>query len=102
MPYIKQENRKNFIQQAQDIASAATCAGDLNYAITLILHGYLAKNGLKYSNLNELVGMMECCKLELYRMIAGPYEDQKIIENGPIGLLPIESNPTHNATPKSY
>jgi hypothetical protein len=102
MPYIKEENRKNFIHPAQDIVNSATCAGDLNYAISLILHGYLAKNGLKYSNLNELVGMMECCKLELYRMIAAPYEDQKIKENGAVGILPIETDSNHNATPKSY
>ena len=28
-------------------------------------------------------GVLECCKLELYRLIAGPYEDKKLDENGP-------------------
>jgi hypothetical protein len=29
-----------------------------------------------------MIGALECCKLELYRMMAAPYEDDKIAENG--------------------
>lgn len=87
MPYIKQDDRIKFEAPAKNIANNATCAGDLNYAISLIIHSYLDKKGLKYSNINEVIGMLECCKLEFYRMICGPYEDKKIIENGSVSKL---------------
>lgn len=87
MPYIKPQDRVKFDSPAIEIAHLADCAGDLNYAITVIMHAYLKKKGIKYANLNELVGMMECCKIELYRKIAGPYEDVKATENGDVGLL---------------
>lgn len=31
-----------------------------------------------------MVGALECAKLELYRRIAIPYEEQKIQENGDV------------------
>jgi len=39
---------------------------------------------LKYSNLNELIGVLECAKLELYRRVAAPYEDEKALINGDV------------------
>jgi hypothetical protein len=87
MPYIKQENRHLFDGSAPLIGETATCAGDLNYAISVIAHTYLKKKGLNYANVNEVIGALECCKLELYRAIAAPYEDTKVIENGPVGVI---------------
>ena len=40
--------------------------------------------GKNYSNLNEMIGALECCKQEYYRAIVGPYEDMKIDENGDV------------------
>jgi hypothetical protein len=37
-----------------------------------------------YAEINEVVGVLECCKLELYRRLAAPYEDTKIKENGDV------------------
>lgn len=102
MPYIKPNDRTKFASYADAIANSADNAGDLNYALTVILHGYIKKKGLKYANLNEVIGMLECCKMELYRKIAGPYEEQKITENGRVGILLIEASPAINETPKSY
>jgi hypothetical protein len=97
MPYIKQSDREKFIDPAKSIANQASCAGDLNYAISLMLHMYINKKGLKYSNLNEVIGMLECCKLEMYRMVTGPYEDTKISENGPVSNLESTArNPSQN------
>lgn len=94
MPYIKQEDRPKFDESAVRIGTAAECAGDLNYAITVIAHTYLKKKGIRYSNINEVVGALECCKLEIYRAIAAPYENDKITENGPVGLIPELGGPT--------
>ena len=87
MPYIKKADRPKFITSALDIAEKAECAGDLNYAITVILHSYLKRKGVKYANVNELIGMMECCKLELYRKVGAPYEDLKVMQNGDVEVL---------------
>jgi hypothetical protein len=32
--------------------------------------------------INSMIGALECCKLELYRRLAAPYEDQVLDANG--------------------
>ncbi len=87
MPYIKQNDRSKFDSAAETIAKTAECAGDLNYAITIILHEYIKKKGLKYDTLNSVHGMMDACNKELYRRITGPYEDSCIARNGDANRL---------------
>jgi len=94
MPYIKPEDRPKFDEAAVKIGTTADVAGDLNYAITVIAHTYLKKKGIRYANINEVIGALECAKLELYRAIAAPYEDDKITENGPVGLISELGGPT--------
>lgn len=93
MPYIKQERREAILAGAkpQD-------AGELNFAISVLVDNYLKdKGGIKYSHLNEVVGALDCAKLELYRRLAAPYEDKKIEENGDV----YRSNETSPQTPPS-
>jgi len=61
--------------------------GELNYVITTLVHSYIRRNSLRYSTLNAVIGVLECAKLELYRMVAAPYENGKQMENGPISEL---------------
>jgi len=80
MPYIKQERRDAILGGAkpQD-------AGELNFAITVLVDNYLKdKGGVRYAHLNEVVGALDCAKLELYRRVAGPYEDKKMAEAGDV------------------
>ena len=80
MPYIKQERREAILkgEKPQD-------AGELNFAITMLVDNYLKeKGGVRYAQLNEVIGAMDCAKLELYRRVAAPYEDKKIEENGDV------------------
>jgi len=58
-------------------------SGDVNYVITSVLKG-LTKDNLCYETINKLVGVLECAKLEYYRRVATPYEQQKISENGDV------------------
>ena len=89
--------------------------GDLNYFFTEVMANYyIDTNGKKYKVLNVLEGMLDkvkdevlagwqgtaddeelelvfrgligCCRKELYRVITGPYEDEKINDpaNGPV------------------
>jgi hypothetical protein len=80
MPYIKPERRKAILAGAkpQD-------PGELNFAITALVDRYLEdKGGIRYAHLNEVIGAIDCAKLELYRRVAAPYEDEKIAENGDV------------------
>jgi hypothetical protein len=79
MPYIQQERR-----DAIASGDAPKDAGELNFALTNIVDQYLQNKGLRYAHINEAVGALECAKLELYRRIAVPYEDQKMKESGDV------------------
>jgi hypothetical protein len=85
MPYIKQAYRQEYDLLVKSIVlHDYHNAGELNFLITKMLNEFIAQNGLSYSTLNELVGMLECAKLELYRRVAAPYEDQKKFDNGDV------------------
>lgn len=77
MPYIKEERR------AQAAVYPET-PGELNFAITKLVVGYLEHKGKSYATINDAVGVLECAKLELYRRVAAPYEDTKCFEHGEV------------------
>ena len=80
MPYIKKE-RRNAIMSGDEPRDP----GELNFALTIIVDKYLQnRGGLRYAHINEVVGALECAKLELYRRVAAPYEDQKMKESGDV------------------
>lgn len=59
--------------------------GDMNYAISMLIKKVYGEK-LKYHECNEIIGFLECCKQEFYRDRVAPYEDKKILENGPLYL----------------
>lgn len=87
MPYIKKEQRpaidalttpliehlKSLPVEEQD--------GSLNYAVTRIIKQVYPQ---KYFHFNRALGVLTAITQELYRKIIGPYEDQKIQENGDV------------------
>ena len=79
MPCIKQERRDAIAN-----GDAPKDAGELNFALTCIVDNYLQNKSLRYAHINEAVGALECAKLELYRRIAVPYEDEKMKESGDV------------------
>lgn len=80
MPYIKGEDRSRVLMTPESIANA----GELNYYISSLINYYMVNKGKSYSTINEVIGALECAKLELYRRIAAPYEDVKIQQNGDV------------------
>ena len=86
MPYITLQDRSKFEKTLDDLPVPEN-AGELNFLVTRICHEYLKSKGLKYENVNSVVGALECCKFELYRRIAAPYEDTKIIQNGDVSFV---------------
>jgi len=89
MPYITQYERDDFDRGIDHIGFDLT-PGQLNYVITRIIHNNIKCPGVSYAAINETIGVLECAKLELYRMVAAPYEDKKKDENGPISNLDSE------------
>jgi hypothetical protein len=45
---------------------------------------YLDNVNKSYFSYNEVVGVLECVKLEMYRRLVAPYEDRKCKENGDV------------------
>jgi len=90
MPYIPADKRTNLDDSLASLAAkvivedSRSQAGVLNYCITALFNEVLKTRGINYSNVNELIGVLECAKLELYRRVASPYEDEKIQSNGDV------------------
>jgi len=85
MPYITRDLREKLDPQIETIIwvikhlNVSDYAGVLNYVITRIIGHFTFKS---YSSINRAIGVLECAKLELYRRLAAPHEDQKMKENG--------------------
>lgn len=79
VPYIPEEQRVHGKR-----GYFARTPGKLNYAITRLCDFYLQDFGVSYQRLNEIIGALECAKLEFARRVVGPYEDSKITENGDV------------------
>ena len=79
MPYIKPH-----LRVSMDSGQLPTCPGELNYCITQLIDGYLQRNPRSYMRINEVIGVLECAKLEAYRRIAVPYEDIQHAANGDV------------------
>lgn len=95
MPYIKQEERDQIDPALEQLCSALIkakdkegkyllfpTAGMLNYTISKLLstmHPFPT-----YNDINRVVGILECAKMEFYRRVAAPYEDVKAGVNGDV------------------
>ena len=125
MPYIKSEDYRRAGREP-------TTPGELNYAMTLranlhflvvstlgdfetqveeLCAGFMERNGVSYTNYNNMIGVLYCCGMELIRRVTNPlyfnqanhcqvilnriawtsyhdklvpYEDIKIAENGDV------------------
>lgn len=98
MPYISDDDK------FEAMADPGT-PGELNYKITMACADYLeeraeVRGGLSYDLINEVIGVLECAKQEIYRRVAIPYEDQKIKENGDV--YPDTLQPPFETFPKRF
>lgn len=88
MPYIKQNYRIQFNEGIEELVKKINLISDidnqskdglLNYIFTTLMDRVYENRN--YHVYNEMIGTLECCKLELYRRMISPYEDIKIREN---------------------
>lgn len=88
MPYIPQKDKERFYATLASlyntIHNSGISNGELNYLITTLAQYYLEKHGTSYNTISDVIKAMECAKLEFYRRVVIPYEDQKIKENGDV------------------
>lgn len=87
MPYIEPESRIEYDSHIKALVDKLALfdfnPGHLNYVITaIILKAW--KAAPKYATIVKLTGMLVNVKDEFYRRYAGPYEDEKIKENGDV------------------
>jgi len=92
MPYIEANLRSLLnppLEQIEAILSASESdfEGILNYIISRLANHHLEKQGLRYANINRIIGAIECSKHEIYRRLAAGYEDVKAAENGDVFTL---------------
>lgn len=84
MPYIDKGAREDLEKKI----SMPSSAGELNYTFTRTIQKYLDMKGESYQTYNDLIGALECCKLELYRRRIAEYESKKCWENGDVWEKP--------------
>lgn len=88
MPYIDKKVRKEVDSEIRKIVSKLhkhpeeKWDGILNYVFFKMLLESFGK--VRYLDYERMIGILECCKLELYRKRVGPFEDTKIKEHGDI------------------
>jgi hypothetical protein len=87
MPYVDSEVRDLFDQHIADIVYNLELSnfhpGNINYVVSKLMSEVL-RRGVSYRQINDLIGTLECVKLELYREVASGYEDDKKQLNGPV------------------
>jgi hypothetical protein len=86
MPYIDPCDRRTAPRGLRDVlrfAAERAAPGGLNYLVTRLVVAWLGK-APTYEQFNAAVGALECAKLELYRRMVAPYEDEKCAENGDV------------------
>lgn len=84
MPYIEKKEREAVDALLAQLTTVLLDAkpGVLNYCITKLCDGYIKRRS--YTDMNEVVGVLECAKLELYRRLLTPYENEKCLDNGDV------------------
>ncbi len=85
MPYIRAPKAEPWTPRKPLEDGGQIGPGDLNWSVHQRVAEYLRVNGgLSYRTINDVVGVLECVKMELYRRLAAPYEDAKKVQNGDV------------------
>lgn len=76
MPYVS-SHQKSFLDPNAARKPLSPC--ELNYLITTVCRDYFNRpNGGDYQAINDVLGALEGAKLEFYRRVVVPYEDENV------------------------
>lgn len=82
MPYIPTSQKEEIDRGLIALnLSEIKDSGGLNYTIHQIVSRYISQNKESYQTYNDIIGALECAKMELYRRLISDYEDRKILLN---------------------
>jgi hypothetical protein len=86
MPYTEEQHKFDIGPniERRGLYFGAKNAGELNLSITLLCIDYFMRNGMRYQQINDIMGALEGTHNEFYRRVAVPYENKKIKENGDV------------------
>lgn len=84
MPYIDRDMRPSVVSADAMVGINPQTSGELAYALTVIIMKYLNSSDMKFKDYNEVMGVLECVKHELYRRVISEYEQHKLSENGDV------------------
>lgn len=86
MPYVDASARAELDPEVEALAVKlqALGVGELTYALTRLCDAFAMRNGsMSFADsVNDVVGSLECTKLEFYARVATPYEYLKRTTNG--------------------
>lgn len=79
MPYIGEDFREGATEFPEN-------AGELSYALSQVIVKYLllSKPKPRFADYNEVIGVLETLKLEIYRRLLIPYEEKMRAKNGDV------------------
>ena len=83
MPYIPQSKRRDI--EMNNLPP--TAPGELAFIFVNEAAAYLDTMGLSFQTISQVMGALECAKLEVYRRMAAPYEDSKKTSHGDLDTL---------------
>jgi len=82
MPYIKQDRRPSMDRVVDVMVEEGVVVnGDLNYILFAFCKRFVDPS---YNNYKNYCGELRQCATEIERKLLGPYEDDKIKENGDV------------------
>lgn len=84
MPYITRDRRAAIDPRVYAKDCYPLTAGELNYAITMLMKAYWQNHNRSYQTINDIVGAVEGAKAEFQRRVVVPYENDKIETNGDV------------------
>ncbi len=90
MPYVSKHDRERL-----DAGADPVSPGQLNYLISKLINKYLPCTP-SYFAFNDVIGALECAKMEVYRRLVVPYEQEKMMMNGDVytrGLMLTQGPP---------
>jgi hypothetical protein len=84
MPYIPVERREEIME-----GSKVNTPGELTWVLTAAINLYLKdrtlhKDDNTFVDYADVLAALEATKLEFYRRIVAPYEEQKCFDNGDV------------------
>ena len=83
MPYIKQEDRQRF-DDALDAVPSFDSKGELEYAVTVLMHIFMYSRAERYATLHDCVYAVQHAADEFRRQRLDKREDAAIAANGDV------------------